>query len=161
MLPLRTILHATDFSEHAENALWVATALAHDHQARLLILHVQPPIYGFAGEGMAFLRHAGEDPNTAVARLMALHPNVPNVAVEHRLRIGSPAEEILRLAGEAHADLIVLGTHGRRGLRRLLMGSVAEEVLRRAACPVLTVKTPMPETEAEPASPVAEESTPT
>jgi len=55
-------------------------------------------------------------------------------------RIGSPAEEILRLAGEAHADLIVLGTHGRRGLSHFLLGSVAERVLRQAPCPVLTVR---------------------
>ena len=60
--------------------------------------------------------------------------------IERVLREGNPAEEIVRLAGERGCDLIVMGTHGRRRLGRLLMGSVAEQVLRRAPCPVLTVK---------------------
>jgi nucleotide-binding universal stress UspA family protein len=66
----------------------------------------------------------------------------PAVPVEHRLAEGDSAEEILRLAQESGCDLIVLGTHGRTGLPRLLMGSVAEQVVRKAPCPVLTVKAP-------------------
>ena len=67
-------------------------------------------------------------------------PTDPQVACEHRLLTGDPAVAIARLAEEEHADLIVMGTHGRTGLTRLLMGSVAEAVVRRAPCPVLTYK---------------------
>jgi hypothetical protein len=66
----------------------------------------------------------------------------PTVHVEHRLADGNPSEEILRQARDTGCDLIVMGTHGRRGLGRLLLGSVAEEVMRKAPCPVLTVKLP-------------------
>src|SRR5262249_27158268 len=65
-----------------------------------------------------------------------------DVKVEHRLVEGFAAEGILNAAKEAKADIIVMGTHGRTGFNRLLMGSVAEEVLRKATCPVLTVKPP-------------------
>jgi nucleotide-binding universal stress UspA family protein len=67
------------------------------------------------------------------------------VRVEHRLEEGDPATQILRVAQETGCDLIALGTHGRTGLDRLLMGSVAEQVVRRASCPVLTVKAPFPQ----------------
>jgi nucleotide-binding universal stress UspA family protein len=68
------------------------------------------------------------------------------VPVEHQLLfVGDPAAEILRVAQAVKADLIVLGTHGRTGLGRLLMGSVAEQVVRRAPCPVVTVKAPLPQ----------------
>jgi nucleotide-binding universal stress UspA family protein len=66
--------------------------------------------------------------------------------VERRLEEGLAVTEVLRVAQEVNADLIVMGTHGRTGLARLLMGSVAEQVLRKALCPVLTVKTPFPAT---------------
>jgi nucleotide-binding universal stress UspA family protein len=64
------------------------------------------------------------------------------VAVEQRLAEGDPAAEILHLATDTGCDMIVLGTHGRTGLDRLLMGSVAEQIVRKAPCPVLTVKAP-------------------
>jgi nucleotide-binding universal stress UspA family protein len=66
----------------------------------------------------------------------------PEVQVERRLEQGDAATEIVRVAQETHCDLIVIGTHGRTGLSRVLMGSVAEKVLRQAPCPVLAVKTP-------------------
>ena len=75
-------------------------------------------------------------------RLQQLRPEDPKILVEHRLVQGGGAEEILQVAQERKCDLIVMGTHGRTGLGRLLMGSVAEQVVRKAACPVLTVKTP-------------------
>jgi nucleotide-binding universal stress UspA family protein len=76
----------------------------------------------------------------------------PKVHVEHRLAEGEPDETILRVARESNCDLIVMGTHGRTGLRRALMGSVAEQVVRLATCPVLTVNSPFPQ--AAPDSPV-------
>jgi K+-sensing histidine kinase KdpD len=74
-------------------------------------------------------------------RLLTLQP--AGVRVLHRLEDGNPATEILHLAKKMNIDLIVMGTHGRRGLTRLLMGSVAEKVGRQASCPVLTVRTPI------------------
>ena len=66
-----------------------------------------------------------------------------NVHVEHRLEEGDAAKRILEVAQEIQAGLIVMGTHGRTGLGRLLLGSVAEHVLRKATCPVLTVRVPL------------------
>ena len=73
--------------------------------------------------------------------LLRIHPPA-SVPVIHVLETGQPVEEILRVAKESHVDLIIMGTHGRRGLKRMLLGSVAERVMREAPCPVLTVKTP-------------------
>ena len=82
-------------------------------------------------------------------RLAQVKPTT-DVAFDTRFLLGSPAKEILRFADREHVDLIVLGTHGRTGLSRLLMGSVAEIVVRRATCPVLSLKQPlMAEDEAE------------
>ncbi len=67
------------------------------------------------------------------------------IPVKHLLEEGDPAAEILRVADELKCDLIVMGMHGRRGVARLLMGSVAEHVVRKATCPVLVVKTPLAE----------------
>ena len=76
------------------------------------------------------------------AELSRLQPRDPKVRVEHLLQAGEPVEEILRVAREGPCDLIVMGTHGRTGLSRLLMGSVAEAVVRTASCPVVTIKSP-------------------
>ena len=72
------------------------------------------------------------------------------IVVEHRLEEGNPVAEILRVARETHCDLIVMGTHGRTGLAHLLMGSVAEQVVRKAGCHVLVVKTPFPPSSSQP-----------
>jgi nucleotide-binding universal stress UspA family protein len=75
------------------------------------------------------------------AQLQQVRPDAAQLPVDHRLVEGDAAAEILRLAAETHCDLIVMGTHGRTWLSRMLMGSVAEQVVRKAPCPVLTVKT--------------------
>jgi universal stress protein A len=141
---IRTILHPTDFSRYSENAWRVACSLARDYGANLLVLHVREipvAVYGEFGTVPADTFDAG----ALRDELAKLEPTVSGVTVERRLTEGTPAAEIVRVAGENNCDLIVLGTHGRTGLGRLLMGSVAEQVVRRATCPVLTVKTPMPE----------------
>jgi nucleotide-binding universal stress UspA family protein len=143
MLPIRTILHPTDFSDRSGHALQLASALARDYQARLVLLHVIPrPVIGY-GEGVIppepeFVREEAQEQLDRLA--------VPGggVVAERRLGEGDPAAVILHFAREAHADLVVMGTHGRTGLGRLLMGSVAEQVVRRAPCPVLTVTSPFP-----------------
>jgi nucleotide-binding universal stress UspA family protein len=75
-------------------------------------------------------------------QLDSVKPSAPGLTVERHLVAGNEADEILRLASELKCDLVVMGTHGRTGLRRLLLGSVAESVMRKAPCAVLTVRAP-------------------
>ena len=77
-------------------------------------------------------------------KVRQLRPLSPDVPVEYRLAAGDAAAEVVCAAAAAASDLIVMGTHGRSGLKHLLMGSVAERVVRQATCPVLTVKAPAP-----------------
>jgi len=143
MLLLRTILHPTDFSPAAEEAFQLAGSLARDHGARLVVFHVNPPVP--AGElPVASELEDAEEYNERLweefHRLERLDPRFRELRMECKFINGDPAWEILRLAEEIDCDLIVMGTHGRTGLARLLMGSVAEKVLRKAPCPVLTMK---------------------
>jgi nucleotide-binding universal stress UspA family protein len=135
----KTIVLPTDFSTLSDAALEYATAQAVRSHARLLIVHVEEPrsMYG-VGE----MYYGVPDPDdTALKNMLAeLRPSDPTVRYEHVLVKGSPAAEIVRLADESGAEMIVMGTHGRTGLERFLMGSVAEAVVRWANCPVLTVK---------------------
>jgi len=133
------ILFATDFSPASETALHYATALARDSGAELLIVHVEEMPMPYAGGEMYFAQP--EYPNPEVRRMLeAVVPTDKNVKFVHRLVMGAAADDIVRVAEEEKADLIVIGTHGRTGLMRVLMGSVAESVMRYAKCPVLTVK---------------------
>src|SRR6516162_5515666 len=143
MLAIQTILHPTDFSERSDFAFRLACALARDYGARLMILHVAEPPTAVAAEGVLMLPPT-IDLEPLRERLQQLRPEDPKILVEHCLVHGGAAEEILQVAQERKCDLIVMGTHGRTGLGRLLMGSVAEQVVRKASCPVLTVKTPQP-----------------
>ncbi len=153
-MQLRSILHPTDYSELSEAALRYATALAHDHGARLIILHV---VHTLGPENVTYGEMVSQrQPEGYRQRLWdELHqvrPPDPDVRAEYLLSEEGPVEAITRTAAERNCDLIVLGSHGRRGLRRLLEGSVAELVVRRAGCPVLVVKSgapPSPPTECE------------
>jgi nucleotide-binding universal stress UspA family protein len=143
MLAIRTVLHPTDFSERSDFAFRLACSLARDYGARLIVLHVAEPPMAVAGEGVLMFPPA-VDLEPLRERLQQLRPRDPMVPVEHSLVQGDAATEILRVAEETKCDVIVLGTHGRTAVARLIMGSVAEQVVRRAPCPVLTVKTPPP-----------------
>ena len=136
----KKILFPTDFSTASDAALAHAVSLTRESNARLVILHVEEPPMAYGG---GELYYGVPNPDNA-ALLQMLQAVVPpeGVPYEHRLVVGDPAGEIVRVAEEEQADLIVMGTHGRTGLRRLLMGSVAEAVLRRAPCPVFTLKEP-------------------
>jgi universal stress protein A len=140
---INTILYATDFSESSKSAFPLAYSLARDHGARLIALHVVPAgTYEIAnlvqlGHGESF-RQFEEEIRHDLERLQPPDSSVPMV---YKLAKGDPATLITNVAEEMASDLIVLGTHGRTGLRRVLMGSVAEHVLRSAPCPVLVVKT--------------------
>ncbi len=142
MLPIKTILHPTDFSDNSRAAFQMACALARDYGARLLVAHVarRPVITPLAGPLPPQPEVYQEE---LTAQLTGLQAAAPEVRMEPRLILSEdPAGEILRLAAQVGCDLIVLGTHGRTGVGRVLLGSVAEQVLRRAHCPVLTVKMP-------------------
>jgi nucleotide-binding universal stress UspA family protein len=143
MLNLRAILVAADFSGCSEDAFQVARALARDYGARLTMLHVAtPPPFVTPGELQKLL--AGPDGYRGALedRLRQVYPAAPPTAAQYLLRDGDPATEIVEAARAGGCDLIVMGTHGRTGLRRVLMGGVAEAVVRRAPCPVLTVRRP-------------------
>jgi nucleotide-binding universal stress UspA family protein len=144
MLGIHTILHPTDFSPASSAAFHVACALARDYTARLVVLHVKPPdlIYG---DGYVLPPHPEVVRVELQGQLNRLQAPDPAVPLERVLKEGDVVREILHAAGEVHADLLVLGTHGRTGVGRLLMGSIAEAVLRRAPCPVLTVRSGLPE----------------
>jgi nucleotide-binding universal stress UspA family protein len=144
MLPIRTILHPTDFSPEAERAFQLACSLARDYGATLVVLHVFPlPI----SHGEVVARRQPDGVEEALwTRLHGMKPSDPKVTVDYRLEEGNAVPQILRVAGECNCELIVMGTHGRSGLGRLLLGSVAEQVVRQAPCAVLTVRPPLPHT---------------
>jgi nucleotide-binding universal stress UspA family protein len=145
MLTLRTILHPTDFSEHSDNAFRLACSLARDYGARLLVLHVlERPLLTYTGVMTAPPPPppTEEQRQSVREQLHRIKPPDPALGVEHLLEEGDPATAILQVAQERPCELIVMGSHGRTGLGRLLMGSVAEQVVRKASCPVLTVKIP-------------------
>jgi nucleotide-binding universal stress UspA family protein len=120
MKQFSTILFANDFSEGSDHAFDYALSLAQRYSAKLLIVHViNEPMERFCSENLAgFDRY------------------------EQFVITGVPYEEIVRKADESGADLIIMGTHGRKGVDHLLFGSTAERVVRNAACPVMTVRLP-------------------
>jgi nucleotide-binding universal stress UspA family protein len=142
MYAIRTILYPTDFSPEAGPAFEVACALAREGHGRLVILHVErPPLTTLGGMAAVPPLPNEYDRQLVWEQWKLSQPPPSGIPVEHRLEYGEAADIILKTAQEIGADLIVLGTHGRTGLRRLLMGSVAEQVVREASCPVLTVRT--------------------
>lgn len=138
---MKKILFPTDFSHTGDAALKLATSMARDSGATLLIVHVEEPPVAYGGGEMYY---GMPEPATDDLKRMleAITPDDPQVAYEHRLITGDPPGALVRLAESENVDLIVIGTHGRTGLSRLLMGSVAEAVVRKAPCPVLTYKQP-------------------
>jgi nucleotide-binding universal stress UspA family protein len=143
MLAMKTILYPTDFSADAQPAFEVACALASDSCGRVVILHVErPPLTTLGGTAGVPPLPNEYNREKLLEELKDIQPVCTGITVEYRLEYGDPAAMILKTAPEIGTDLIVMGTHGRTGLRHLLMGSVAERVVRKASCPVLTVRTP-------------------
>ena len=139
MLPIRKVLHPTDFSGPSRPAFELACALARDYDAELLVVHVVTPPRVYAPDGIA-MPFPVEEPYEAHANLARLRPADARVRVDHKVLEGETAEQILKAADDFAADVIVMGTHGATGLTRLLVGSVAESVMRKAPCPVLTIR---------------------
>jgi nucleotide-binding universal stress UspA family protein len=150
MSPIRTILHPTDFSVYSQWAFRLAVAIARDQGAGLIVLHVVPNSVSIGEPKTA------RDPEFAAHRHRELtkyhevmkerwrHLQVPDgeVAVEYLFCEGDAADVILRITDEKGCDLVVLGTRGTKGTERLILGNVAEEVSRKAQCPVVTVRLP-------------------
>jgi nucleotide-binding universal stress UspA family protein len=146
MIDLRRILVPTDFSKHSQNALQYAMAFADKFGAELHLLHVVQDLALFVPDTVA-----GTPPVvppvaqlTAAVReglLRVIRENgLERFTVCPEVREGTPFYEIVRFAKEKDVDLIVMGTHGRSGLAHVLLGSVTEKVVRKAPCPVLTVR---------------------
>jgi nucleotide-binding universal stress UspA family protein len=167
-MAFRHLLVPTDFSEPANRALSYAVDEAVVHGAKVTLVHVLPsdartdvyyvsgsPAPGFeAGYDLVAGGRLGtapaseptvvrsDDGEAALTRLRDLVPDAFRGTWDVEVTVGRPADAIVRLAGELEADLIVMATHGRTGLEHVVLGSVAERVVRLAPCPVLTVKLP-------------------
>jgi nucleotide-binding universal stress UspA family protein len=139
MIRIQKILYATDFSSFSNLAYFHAVSSAQKHGANLTVLFVFHP------ERVSTPNSKGDvDADRAYwkEQLEQIHPVDPGIRVRHVLLEGDPAEQIVRYAAESSMDMIVMGTQGRTGMERLLLGSVAEKVLRDATCSVLVVKMP-------------------
>lgn len=147
-LVLKRILVPIDFSDCSKKALQYALPLAKQHQAALTLLYVVPPAYGAVDYGPghygaidcaqleAGMKQVGQ--NQLVK--MAMNEVRGEVSADTLVRVGSPAVNIIEVARDLPADLIVISTHGRTGLKHVLLGSVAEYVVQRAPCPVFVVR---------------------
>lgn len=147
MKPFTRILVPIDFMSHSAEAIRAALDVAGHYHAEVVLLYVHEPVE----HPMMPSGHIVSSPAqlermcpTARARLEAVRREVEATGsrdVTARLVHGRPAPAILELAEREPFDLIIMGTHGRTGVERIVLGSVAEEVMRRAPCPVLTIKT--------------------
>jgi nucleotide-binding universal stress UspA family protein len=142
VLTIRTILHPNDLTSHAEHALQVASAVARDAGARLLLLYVKAPQETVMGEFGSPPPEPEPTEEDDLQRLQNLAASDARLSAECLVTEGNPVDEILRVAGERQCDLIVLGGHAHSWLGRLLAADVVEHVARKARCPVVTVRSP-------------------
>jgi nucleotide-binding universal stress UspA family protein len=144
MLPFRCIVCAADFSESSRDAFRVACALANEDKTRVFVVFVaeEPMVLGEIGTPIGILEPTPGTQQEIRQRLRDFYVPDHPVDVEYRSVQGAPAEQILSMADELDCDLIVMGTHGRTGLSRLLAGSVAETVIRKSHRPVLALRCP-------------------
>jgi nucleotide-binding universal stress UspA family protein len=140
MTVVRNILVPTDFSETSDAALTYAINMAQGFGAQLYLLHVPAK----TGEDLEANFPVGQFETAVRERLDSVlsREEITRLRPEYVLRIGRPADEIVRYADAQNVDLIIMGTHGRSGVAHMLMGSVAEHVVRMAPCPVLLVRHP-------------------
>jgi nucleotide-binding universal stress UspA family protein len=146
MSKIQRILVPVDFSETSKRALEYASLFVKSFDAKLDVLHVWRPSE-YAGDEMVVLTRSEPEltlstylRNHADQQLSAFLKDVPHS--KQMLEAGDPAQVIAKVADEGAYDLIIMGTHGRTGLSHLMMGSVAEKVVRLAPCPVLTYRAP-------------------
>lgn len=146
MPDIRTILCPVDFSSASDDSFAFARELAARLGAHIHLVHVFPlPVFtapdGPVMVGADYTARVTAELGSALTKLAAVETEVP---IQTHLLEGVPFQEIVALAARLPADLIVIGTHGRTGLRHLLLGSVAERVVRTSPVPVLTVPTREP-----------------
>jgi nucleotide-binding universal stress UspA family protein len=146
MIELKRILAATDFSECSDHALRYACEFAEAFGAALHLLHVNEPpaaAYSEFGIGYVGVQELEEELKRGAAAKLETLPSSPwqgKLALTREVVMGTPFVEIVRYARDRDIDLIVVGTHGRGAIAHMLMGSTAERVVRKAPCPVLTVR---------------------
>lgn len=146
MIEIRKILAPTDFSAHATQAVRYACSLAERFGAELHLLHVLSDIIPAGPDPMLtpvlppeFYTESEAQSRATLARTIEPAWGKPSF-VSTAVRWGDPVEEIVDEARKIRADLVVIATHGRTGLRHALLGSVAERIVREAPCPVLTIR---------------------
>ena len=141
---IKTILCAVDFSEHSATVADYANVLAQNMNARVVALYVAPTLSQYVGFNVppdSIENFVGEITSGAQKTMQAfLDERLPGIKAKGEVSTGEPAEEILRIAKLEKADIIIMATHGRTGIDRLLFGSVAEKVVKNAPVPVLTVR---------------------
>ena len=146
MKHIRRILHPSDFSRACGAAFTKAVEMAKVNRAELLVLHVLSPVVPMMGDGYMSPQlyeqiesSARTEAQKQLDRLLA-RAKKAGVRAKGLFANGAPHEQITRLARSKKADLVVIGTHGRTGLARFFLGSVASRVVSTATCPVLTVR---------------------
>ena len=147
MKPFKRILVPIDYSPHSSEAIQVAMDLARRYEASIQLVHVYQPVDFGLPEG--FMSYAPIQETELISALtkkledeQKTAQNIaPSILVTSKLLHGVVASQIVKLAREDRCDLIVMGTHGRTGISHVVMGSVAEKVLRTSPCPVLSVRT--------------------
>ena len=145
-IDVRNILVPVDFSEHAKTVLEWAAHLAEEHAARVLLLHVYHlPVEFQQLEGAYLPPDFWANVKNEAEQQLGLYVEQlrgAGLEVDSLVREGYPATVIIDEAASQKVDLIVIGTHGHTGLKHMLLGSIAERVVQKAPCPVLTVKSP-------------------
>ena len=147
-IQVRVILVPVDFSEYADSVIEWAAHLAEEHGSRLLLLHAYHLPVEFQQVEGAYLPadfwNSVKDESKKQLAVYGEQLRARGLDVEELTREGYPATVIEEAAEQLEADLIVIGSRGRSGLKHLLLGSIAERVVQKAPCPVLTVKSPHP-----------------
>src|SRR5262245_28532006 len=148
MIDLKQILVPTDFSKHSQVALTYSSAFAEKFGAEMHLLHVVQDLALFIPDMVTVTPPLAPNVEQLTAAVRAAFDRLvaenqlARFKVVREVREGAPFYEIIRYAKEKDVDLIIMGTHGHSGLVHVLMGSVAEKVVRKAPCPVLTVRHP-------------------
>ena len=149
MFPFQKILCPTDFSEASLRGLKMASEMAEKFGSQVIVLYVNKPIQTLPAPQIeareiifdveAFEENVSRDAQQNLAVVVENY-FPPGIEPRHEVRLGQPSEEILKVADDEKVDAIFMATHGRTGLKHIVFGSVAERVVSRANCPVLTVR---------------------
>jgi len=143
-MEIKKILCPIDFSDISQSGFNYAVFMAHSHKAELTVLHVIDQLHGLGGYQVLALdlgEISQQMEKDASAKLSDLLSQVKeNIKIEKAVRSGKASSQIIKMAKDIKADLIIMASHGRTGIPHVIMGSVAETVVRHAECPVLVVR---------------------